>query len=101
LSAPSYPRHCEEQRDEAVYSAETVPDCFASLAMTMVTHGGSMVGTLSFAHPTAQKKNRRCFHRRLLQNKRNAYFGYLNSGAAFSASLVVFIDASHLSFFWS
>lgn len=26
------------------------------------------------------------------------YFGYLNSGAAFSASLVVFIDASHLSF---
>jgi hypothetical protein len=29
------------------------------------------------------------------------YFGYLNSGAAFSASLVVFIDASHLSFFWS
>jgi hypothetical protein len=30
-----------------------------------------------------------------------AYFGYLNSGAAFSASLVVFIDASHLSFFWS
>src|ERR1700704_6241240 len=27
-----------------------------------------------------------------------AYFGYLNSGAAFSASFVVFIDASHLSF---
>ncbi len=30
--------------------------------------------------------------------KRIDYFGYLNSGAAFSASLVVFIDASHLSF---
>ena len=30
--------------------------------------------------------------------KSNDYFGYLNSGAAFSASLVVFIDASHLSF---
>ena len=30
--------------------------------------------------------------------KRTDYFGYLNSGAAFSASLVVFIDASHLSF---
>ena len=29
---------------------------------------------------------------------RAAYFGYLNSGASFSASLVVFIDASHLSF---
>jgi hypothetical protein len=29
------------------------------------------------------------------------YFGYLNSGAAFSASLVVFIDASHLSFLLS
>jgi len=28
--------------------------------------------------------------------KRNRYFGYLNSGASFSASLVVFIDASHL-----
>ena len=25
-----------------------------------------------------------------------AYFGYLNSGAAFSDSLVVFIEASHL-----
>jgi hypothetical protein len=33
--------------------------------------------------------------------KRQAYFGYLNSGAAFSASLVVFIDASHLSFLLS
>lgn len=30
--------------------------------------------------------------------KRKGYFGYLNSGAAFSASLVVFIDASHLLF---
>ncbi len=29
------------------------------------------------------------------------YFGYLNSGAAFSASLVVFIDASHLLFLLS
>jgi hypothetical protein len=29
------------------------------------------------------------------------HFGYLNSGAAFSASLVVFIDASHLSFLLS
>ncbi len=29
------------------------------------------------------------------------YFGYLNSGAAFSASLVVFIEASHLLSFWS
>jgi hypothetical protein len=27
-----------------------------------------------------------------------AYFGYLNSGAAFKASLVVFIVASHLLF---
>ena len=27
-----------------------------------------------------------------------AYFGYSNSGAAFSASLVVFIVATHLSF---
>jgi hypothetical protein len=33
--------------------------------------------------------------------KPNDYFGYLNSGAAFSASLVVFIDASHLSFLLS
>lgn len=33
--------------------------------------------------------------------KRNYYFGYLNSGAAFSASLVVFIDASHLLFLLS
>ncbi len=31
-------------------------------------------------------------------NQSTNYFGYLNSGAAFSASLVVFIDASHLSF---
>ncbi|MDB5640391.1 MAG: hypothetical protein JWP51_5299 [Bradyrhizobium sp.] len=30
--------------------------------------------------------------------KRTGYFGYLNSGAAFNASLVVFIDASHLLF---
>jgi hypothetical protein len=29
------------------------------------------------------------------------YLGYLNSGAAFSASLLVFIDASHLSFLLS
>jgi hypothetical protein len=29
------------------------------------------------------------------------YFGYLNSGAAFSASLVVFIEASHLLFLLS
>jgi len=29
------------------------------------------------------------------------YFGYLNSGAAFNASLVVLIDASHLSFLLS
>ena len=28
----------------------------------------------------------------------SVYFGYLNSGAAFSASLVVFIVATHLSF---
>ncbi len=33
--------------------------------------------------------------------ERKGYFGYLNSGAAFSASLVVFIDASHLSFLLS
>ena len=33
--------------------------------------------------------------------KSYAYFGYLNSGAAFSASLVVFIEASHLSFLLS
>ena len=33
-----------------------------------------------------------------LQTLRVAYFGYLNSGASFSASFVVFIDASHLSF---
>jgi hypothetical protein len=33
--------------------------------------------------------------------KHNAYFGYLNSGAAFSASLVVLIDASHLLFLLS
>ena len=32
---------------------------------------------------------------------RNDYFGYLNSGAAFSASLEVFIDASHLLFLLS
>jgi hypothetical protein len=30
-----------------------------------------------------------------------SYFGYLNSGAAFSASFVVFIFATHLSFFTS
>ena len=35
---------------------------------------------------------------RLLGDQTIDYFGYLNSGAAFSASLVVFIDASHLSF---
>jgi hypothetical protein len=35
---------------------------------------------------------------RFSSKNRTAYFGYLNSGAAFSASLVVFIDASHLSF---
>lgn len=29
------------------------------------------------------------------------YFGYLNSGAAFNASFVVLIDASHLSFLLS
>ncbi|CAN5282134.1 hypothetical protein BH10PSE11_BH10PSE11_04560 [soil metagenome] len=29
--------------------------------------------------------------------KPNSYFGYLNSGAAFSASLVVFIFADHVS----
>jgi hypothetical protein len=34
-------------------------------------------------------------------SKRRNYFGYLNSGAAFSDSLVVFIDASHLSFLLS
>jgi len=37
----------------------------------------------------------------LLNKNANAYFGYLNSGAAFSASLVVFIEASHLSFLLS
>ncbi len=37
----------------------------------------------------------------LLQVPFEDYFGYLNSGAAFSASLVVFIDASHLSFLLS
>ena len=31
-------------------------------------------------------------------NSAATYFGYLNSGAAFSASLVVFIVATHLSF---
>ncbi|MDB5616243.1 MAG: hypothetical protein JWQ24_481 [Tardiphaga sp.] len=30
--------------------------------------------------------------------KRDNYFGYLNSGAAFNASLVVFMVASHLLF---
>ena len=37
----------------------------------------------------------------VLMQPNAAYFGYLNSGAAFSASLVVFIDASHLLFFSS
>ena len=44
-------------------------------------------------------------HRRPFRfSKASAYLeavGYLNSGAAFIASLVVFIDASHLLFFWS
>jgi hypothetical protein len=56
------------------------------------------------AHAEARKQSDRRHHRRrpLLFNPQAQlllgvfYLGYLNSGASFSASLVVFIDASHL-----
>jgi hypothetical protein len=54
-----------------------------------------------FALPTLQEQNsrRHCCRRPFSRGKVfRAYFGYLNSGAAFSASLVVFIVATHLSF---
>ena len=58
------------------------------------------------AKPTQQKQQKKTTTKKTTNNKKHNksgryYFGYLNSGAAFSASLVVFIDASHLSFFWS
>ena len=35
LSAPFYPRHCEERSDEAIHAAARGEmDCFATLAMT-------------------------------------------------------------------
>ena len=54
--------------------------------------------------PPYKEKGRRQSPAALRLNNTRAYLeavGYLNSGAAFIASLVVFIDASHLSFFWS
>ena len=58
-------------------------DCFVAslLAMTRKANNGRACAPL----PT-------------LQLRGSTYFGYLNSGAAFSASLVVFIIATHLSF---
>jgi hypothetical protein len=61
---------------------------------------------LSEAIHLAAKERMDCFVANAPRNdesddKCTAYFGYLNSGAAFSASLLVFIDASHLSFLLS
>ena len=57
----------------------------------------------NFAHPTIPltKKAAGIAADGLRSLKREAYFGYLNSGAAFSASLVVFMVATHLLFFSS
>ena len=67
---------------------------------TILVSDGTMVGTLRFAHPTKTQNSRRhCCRRPFSRGEAIcAYFGYLNSGAAFSASLVVFIVATHLSF---
>jgi hypothetical protein len=46
-------------------------------------------------HAAKQDSRRHCCRRPFVE-LRDAYFGYLNSGAAFKASLVVFIDATHL-----
>ena len=62
-----------------------------ALAMTKTT---AMTGTKTAAGIAADGRFLSIF-------RRYAYFGYLNSGAAFSASLVVFIDASHLLFLLS
>jgi hypothetical protein len=50
---------------------------------------------------TRKQHDRRDHRRRPPLAPSRDYFGYLNSGAAFNASLVVLIDANHLSFLLS
>jgi hypothetical protein len=69
---------CEVSAEHA--SFETPPKCGSSLRTE---------------HAAKQDSRRHCCRRPFVE-LRDAYFGYLNSGAAFSASLVVFIDATHL-----
>ena len=78
-------RHCERARSNPL--ARHAMDCLAR----------SLASLACMADKANSRRHccRRPFSRGELIR---SYFGYLNSGAAFSASLVVFIVATHLSF---
>src|SRR5258705_6576740 len=59
---------------------------------------GRRTGARYPIYESANSRRHCCRRPLLIQRMCFAYFGYLNSGAAFSASLVVFIVATHLSF---
>ena len=71
-------------------------DCFVAEFIIGPAEGGTR--WLLAMTGRENENSRRHFCRRPLLLRDRPYFGYLNSGAAFSASLVVFIDAIHLSF---